>query len=267
MILRDEFEKYLSKLYSVDSFEDYCINGLVVEGKTQIEKIGFGVSFNLPFLNEAIAKGCDAIIVHHGIFKDGFFSLKGYLKERIKLLIENDISLFSIHLPMDAHPQIGHNALMFDVIGAQVTGKIDVGFIGVNSGGKSIMEISDQLNGYLIPNGIKTAKESISNDSYFSLNKRGYFTLLKNGPDVPEMVAIVSGGSSGIYEEAVNLGADTFICGDIREHIPAISLETKTNFINLGHYFSERPGILALKEKVEKEFPVECEFIEIPNPV
>jgi dinuclear metal center YbgI/SA1388 family protein len=267
MISRDELEKYLDKIYSVDDFEDYCINGLVVEGRAKIEKIGFGVSFNLPFLNKAVENECDAIVVHHGIFENGFFSLKGYLRERVKRLIENDISLFSIHLPMDAHPQIGHNALMFNVIGAQITGKINVGFIGVNSGGRSILEISDKLNDYLIPQGIKSAKESISNDDYFSLNKRGCFTLLKNGPDVPKMVAIVSGGSSGIYEEAVNLGADTFICGDIREHIPAISFETKTNFLNIGHYFSERPGILALKEKIDKEFSVECVFIEIPNPV
>ncbi len=267
MILRDEFEKYLYKLYSVDTFEDYCINGLVVEGKTQIEKIGFGVSFNLPFLNEAIAKGCDAIVVHHGIFKDGFFSLKGYLKKRVKLLIENEISLFSIHLPMDAHPEVGHNALMFKAIGADITDKLSVGFIGKNVNRKSMEEIAILLQDYLVPEIGTGSITGLKIKEGFGLETIGDFSLYKNGPDIPEIVAIVSGGSSGLYEEAIDSGVDTFICGEVKEHIPSISFETKTNFLNIGHYYSERPGILALKDKVDKDFDIGTLFIEIPNPV
>ena len=269
MILRDEFEKYLSVLYSVDSFEDYCLNGLVVEGKSEINRIAFGVSFNSLFIDKSVSLGCDAVVVHHGIFDKGPFSIRGYLKGRLKEVFKKNISLFSLHLPMDAHPEIGHNALLFQAIGAGIESPFKWGFIGRNSSGYSLREMCKNFENYLIPSELKNGFSVIRYPEAEDKKEQDFagFGVLNNGPEIPNRILIASGGSTDLFEESILRGVDTFICGEIKEQIPAISLETKTNFVNLGHYFSERPGILALKEKVEKELPVECEFIEVVNPI
>ncbi|MEN8152819.1 MAG: Nif3-like dinuclear metal center hexameric protein [Acidobacteriota bacterium] len=268
MILRDELESFLRQIYKYEDYEDYCENGLVVEGSSEINSIAFGVSFNGLFIDEAIGLGSDAVIVHHGIFDKGNFVLKGIKKERIKKVINNEISLFGIHLPMDAHPEIGHNALLLDAIGAKITGPLKWGFFGENSSRKNINEMMKIFNRYLDPQledkGPYTFKQFDSSGEVESEGNHR-FEVLKNGPDIPVRIFIASGGSTDLYEEAVKLGADTFICGEIKEHIPAISHETKTNFINLGHYYSEKPGILALKSRIEEKFDVNCTFIEVPN--
>ncbi len=264
-----ELEAFLNETYKFENFDDYCVNGLVVEGKRKIKKMGFGVSFNAPFLERSINSGCDAILVHHGIFQKRFFTLKGIEKNKVKKLLNNDISLFGIHLPMDAHPQIGHNALLMKSIGAEITEPLKWGFFGKNKEGKSIKSIIDILHEFLHPEDFTLNTSEIETVpvglNEFNLNYRSGFMLLENGPEVPDNIFIASGGSTDLYEEAVAVGADTFICGEIKEHIPAISLETGTNFINLGHYYSERPGIIALMNLIKEKFNVDVEFIEVPN--
>ncbi len=269
MVKREEFNKYLKEFYSVDQFEDYCVNGLVVEGKEEIGKIGFGVSFNLELLHMANSSGCDALVVHHGIFDKGPFAIKGYLKGRLKKLFDKDLSLFSLHLPMDAHPDIGHNALLFKAVDAVIETPVKWGFTGRNSAGYDLDALCKKFAEFLIPAELKKGfplyvYTGLGEDEKVLFNS---FGVLDNGPVIPERILIASGGSTDLYESAIQMGVDTFICGEIKEQIPAISYETKTNFINLGHYYSERPGVLALKEKVERELDVQCEFFEIPNPV
>ncbi len=265
MILLSELEKYLNSKYKFDDFEDYCINGLVIEGKKEIRKIGFGVSFNSPFLEKAVSSGSDAVLVHHGIFQKRFFSLRGIERERVQKILNNNISLFGIHLPMDAHPEIGHNSLLLKSIRCEILEPLKWGFFGRNGEKNSINSIIDILHSLLHPKGYKYS-ETDCNDE-FNLQHKSGFMVLGNGPEVPERIFMASGGSTDLYEDAVALGADTFICGEIKEHIPAISLETGTNFINLGHYYSEKPGVVELMKLIGKKFDVETEFIEIPNPV
>lgn len=268
MILRNELEQFLADLYKYENFEDGCENGLQVEGKEKIEKIMFGVSFNLPFLNRAVREKPDAIIVHHGIFQQGVFKLKGTLKQKVKMLLEYEISLFGIHLPMDAHPELGHGALLLSAVGAEGIEPFDVGASGINAKGHSLDHILDIFHEQLHPGDFgKDDKEKQYQDPIFSLTKRHGFTILRNGPGIPKRMAVISGGSSGFYEKAVAMGADTYFSGDIKEKIPAISCETKTNFVNLGHYFSEKPGVLVLKKKIEETFDVQTGYIEIPNPI
>lgn len=266
MVLRFELEQYLVDLYKYENFDDGCENGLQVEGKEKIEKILFGVSFNLPFLERAVRGKPDAIIVHHGIFQQGVFKLKGTLKQKVKMLLDQKISLFGIHLPMDAHLEMGHGALLLSAIGAEGIEPFDVGASGENKKGYNLDRILDIFHEQLHPPGFgKDEKEY--EDPIFSLTKKHGFTILRNGPEIPKRMSVITGGSSGYYEKAVALGTDTYFAGDIKEKIPAISYETKTNFVNLGHYFSEKPGVLALKKKIEETFDVQTGYIEIPNPV
>jgi len=266
MVLRDELNRFLADLYKYENFEDYCENGLQVEGKEEIEKILFGVSINRPFLGQAIREKADAVIVHHGIFQQGVFKLKGTLKQRVKMLLDKNISLFGIHLPMDCHPELGHNALLLSYIGAESIEPIEIGFCGKNVQEYNLDRILEIFHEQLHPKSFLDSDKENEN-SIFSLSMKHGFTLLENGPAVPKRIAVITGESSGFYEKAIEVGVDTFVGGEIKEKIPSLSYESRTNYINLGHYFSEKPGVLALKKRIEENFDVQTEYIEVPNPV
>ncbi|MCU0286413.1 MAG: Nif3-like dinuclear metal center hexameric protein [Acidobacteria bacterium] len=266
MILRDNLNRFLAGLYNYENFDDHCQNGLQVEGKDKIEKIIFGVSFNQPFLEAALQEKPDALIVHHGIFQQGVFKLTGILKQKIKMLLDNDISLFGIHLPMDAHPALGHNALLLSAIGAGNIESFNVGFCGENVQEHPLEYILEIFHQQLHPHDYNYTRKENEN-SIFALTTPYGFTVLRNGPQVPKKIGIITGGASAYYEKAIEKGVDTFFCGEIKEKIPALSLETHTNYINLGHYFSEKPGILALEKTIAEKFAVQTAYIEIANPV
>lgn len=266
MVSRDELSRFLADLYQYQNFDDYCENGLQVEGKEKIESIVFGVSFNRPFLEKAIKQEPDAIIVHHGIFQQGVFKLTGMLKQRVKMLLDHDISLFGIHLPMDGHLELGHNALLLKSIDAEGLEPFEVGARGENAKGHILDRILEIFHKKLHPEGFGESRLS-NDDSVFSLSRKYGFTVLDNGPEIPGKIAVITGGSSGYYEKAIEKGCDTFFGGDIKEQIPAISYETRTNFVNLGHYYSEKPGVLVLRALIAEKFAVQTDYIEIPNPV
>ena len=265
MLLRDDLTGFLKDLYQYENFQDYCENGLQVEGKEKIETIIFGVSFNLLFLQQAIEKNADAIIVHHGIFQQGVFKLTGTLKQKVKMLLDHGISLYGIHLPMDSHPGIGHAALLLSSIGAAGIKPFDVGYRGENTKNHSLDQILEIFHRQLHPEDLIILQESKSN--LFSLSTKYGFQVMANGPEIPRKIVIMTGGASGFYEKAIEEGADTFFGGDIKERIPAIAVETQTNFINLGHYFSEKPGVIALQKLITEKFDVKTKYIEIPNPI
>lgn len=268
MILRKDLERFLSEQYDFSKYSDYCENGLQVEGKEMIHSILFGVSFHAPLLDRAIEYGVDAIIVHHGIFGQGHFHVKGILKQKIKALMVNDISLFGIHLPMDGHPVIGHNALILKILGATEVEPFELGFRGVNSPGYTLDKILETLHNALHPSGIeRVQEEEIVENSLFKMKRKYGFQVVENGPVIPKRIGVISGASSSFYEKAIQEGIDTFLGGDIKEHIPAFSIETLSNFVNLGHYYSEKPGVLALMDKIKQNFDVKCEFAEFENPV
>lgn len=260
-----ELDKFLNEYYKFDEFDDYCVNGLVVEGKRKIRKMVFGVSYNAPFLEAAVKAEADALLVHHGIFRKGLFSVKGIHREKLKILLDRDISLFGIHLPMDAHSETGHNALLLKAAGLRQAQSLKWGFFGFNNTKRQLSDILKSLHGHLHPGEFMYS--DTSDAGAFNQQQKYGFTLLRNGPEVPEKVFMASGGSTDLYEDAVAMGADTFICGEIKEQVSSVSLETKTNFVNLGHYYSEKPGILALMNLIARKFNIETQFIEIPNPI
>ena len=265
MLLRDQLTCFLRDLYHYENYQDFCENGLQVEGQEEVRTIVFGVSFNLPFLQRALEKEPGAIIVHHGIFQSGVFKITGVLKQKIKILMDRGISLYGIHLPMDAHPEVGHGVLLLSALGAGGIEPFDVGAWGENVKGHSLDRMLEIFHRELHPGDFVSPQEG--EDGIFSLSSAYGFRVLRNGPAVPKNLAVITGGSADFYEKAIARGADTFFCGDIKEWTPAISVETRTNFVNLGHYFSEKPGILALKKIIAGKFAVRTEYIEIPNPV
>jgi len=261
---RVELEQYLDELYHYDEFDDYCYNGLQIEGSDDIRNIVFAVSFNSLLLEKAIMSNADAIIVHHGIFGKDFFKIHEPFKSIVHEILNRNISLFGIHLPMDAQPEIGNNAELTRMIGGSVIEKMNVGFLVENTRKFSMMQILHLYGKELGTYDDNNQKEPLTPLHYKNFGGIQYYDF---GPDTPYKIGILSGGGSSYLDQALESGADTFITGDLKEHIPAILYDNKINYINLGHYRSEKTGILALKKQIEGKFPVECTFIDVENPL
>lgn len=245
MAERTKIVAFINKYLEVKNFEDYCVNGLQIEGKADIRKIVAGVSLNLELINTAIKKHADMILVHHGIFGKDFFQIKGVWKKRIKQILTHDINLAGYHLPLDAHPVVGNNILLLKKLGLQEVERIDVGWIGRYDKAVTFNDFVEKVNTLL-----KTK-------SYVINNCTGKIRT----------VGIISGGASKRVIQAIDAGLDLFLSGDIKEDIVDIVKESSISFINAGHYRTEKLGIEALGELVSKEFGVEVEFVEVDNEI
>ncbi|OGF27835.1 Nif3-like dinuclear metal center hexameric protein [Candidatus Falkowbacteria bacterium RIFOXYB2_FULL_34_18] len=246
---RNKIVKFCEDYLKVKDFTDYCHNGLQVEGSEEINKIITGVSFSRKLIEKANpptgGKKAQMIIVHHGIFGNQIPSplqLKGIVKNRIKLILENDINLCGFHLPLDAHPIIGNNILLCKLLGVKKVKPFDVGFIGELDRQVDFKKFVDLVNKKL---GVQSF-------------------VLENGKKQIKKAAIISGGSSPDFEKAARLGADVYICGDIREEVVRGTEEAGINLINAGHYNTEKLGIQNLGKLIAKKFKVKVEFVDIP---
>ena len=155
-MLRDELESYLADLLSVDDFNDYCPNGLQVEGGDKINKLICGVTASQALIDDAIRKKADAILVHHGYFWKGEDpAIRHLKKQRIQSLLENNISLFAYHLPLDAHSTFGNNVQLANLLGFQVEkalekhGKHDLGLVCRLESEMTIEQLSNVVNAQL----------------------------------------------------------------------------------------------------------------------
>lgn len=242
---RNKIVKFCEEYLKVKDFEDYCVNGLQVEGKSEVKKIVTGVSISQKLIEQAISKKADMIMVHHGIFINPISSpprIKGFIKDRLKMLLENDLNLLGFHLPLDAHPEIGNNFSLCKLLGIKNAKPFYVGCIGETDG---------KIN---IDDFIKKVENKLDTKTY----------AIKAGRKLVEKVGIISGGASPDFKNAKEEGADTYICGDVREEVVRAVEESEINFINAGHYNTEKLGIKNLGELIAKEFDIDVEFVDIP---
>ena len=237
--------KYCEDYLSVDKFDDGCFNGLQVEGAKKIDKIIVGVTWSEKLIRAAIKKQAKLIIVHHGFFKSDFGDtprLKGFMKNRIKLLLEHDINLAGFHLPLDEHAIIGNNISICKSLGIKKIKKFSFGFYGELDKKQDFKEF------------VKKVDKNLQTKSY----------VIPAGQKKIKKIAVISGAASPYFKEAAELGADTYICGDAREEIVRAVEETGINFINAGHYNTEKMGIQNLGKLIAKKFKVKVEFVDVP---
>jgi len=232
--------------------KDYCPNGLQVEGKKEISKVITGVSACMELFTAARDMGADAIVVHHGILWDsGDKAIRGSMRERVKFLLDHDISLLAYHLPLDRHPEVGNNVQI-----AKALGLVDLKPFGEYNG-KSIGR-SGQL------------AEAVSIEQFMDLVRstiNGAARCHAFGPVEARHVAICSGGCQQLFHQAIKDGADVFITGEDSEWIYHLAREENIHYVAAGHHASERFGPMALGEWIGENMDVEVEFVDIPNPL
>lgn len=234
--------KDLNKLLQIDLTPEQ--NGLQVEGAKEIKKIVFGVSANMALFEAAVKRGAQMLIVHHGLLWGHEQKLTGVFGARVRFLIKNDLNLVAYHLPLDKHPVFGNNAGLAKMLGLKnlkpfgTYKGLKIGFKGNFAKPKSFESIFKILGG----------------------------EGLNFGPKQIKTVAVVSGGAHDMLEEAISEKADLYICGSRDEYVQELAREGKINFIAMGHYNSEKLGILALKKYIDKKYKVSTEFVDIKNP-
>ena len=254
MAERDAIIDYLDDLLDAGAFEDYGPNGLQVPGARDVSKVVTAVSAHQELFEQAAAAGAQMALVHHGIFwGSGNGPIDERMKRRLKTLFDADLSLAAYHLPLDAHAEVGNNALICRALGfepaapfAAARGR-PIGWIGRADG-----------DGVAAGELIGRCRETFDRDDVLHF---------PGGPDLVRTIGVVSGGGDGYFGEAIDRGVDAFVSGEPSEPAMADAREAGVHFIAAGHWASETFGIRRLGEAVAARFGVEHEFIELPNPV
>lgn len=249
--MRDEIIRFLDDYLQIASFRDYCPNGLQVIGRPAVERVALGVSANLECFRLAAEGKADMLITHHGLFWENTSQVVGTMrKSRLKLLFRHDITLLGYHLPLDAHPVVGNNALWLKELGFELEG-INLGV----ARGRPIGAI-----------GNATRRQTLR-DLVEQVTRVGGAPprVYAYGPQTVRRVGVVTGGGYHNLPDAIALGCDTFITGETGEPSEGIAREEGINFIGVGHYNSEKLGVQALGELLQTQFGVTTFFCDVPN--
>ena len=244
--------QFLDDCLQPGRFQDYCPNGLQVEGRADVERLVTGVTASQALLEEAIGWGADAVLVHHGYFWKGERpEIVGIKRRRIAALINNDISLIAYHLPLDAHPELGNNARLGQLLELGESRPL------LEDDPASVGNVSDLA--VPVPAADITARLA-------QLTRR---TPLHIGPEdgLVASVAWCTGAAQGYIESAVAAGADMFITGEVSEPTVHIAREEGIHFVAAGHHATERYGVQALGDYLGENLGLQHRFIDIDNPV
>lgn len=253
MAARDEIISFLDELLDSPAFEDYGPNGLQVPGAAEVRKVATAVSAHQELFERAAAGGAQMLLCHHGIFWGaGNGPIDARMKRRLVTLFDADLSLAAYHLPLDAHADVGNNALICRGLGFEpvepfgVARGRTIGWIGEAADGVPVAELLDRAR---------------------ALFDREDVLHFDGGPEVIRRVGAVSGGGDGFFGDAIAAGVDLFVSGEPSEPAMADAREAGVHFLAAGHWASETFGIRRLGQIVADRFGVEHEWVAAPNPV
>ena len=250
MTTREDIVRFLDEYLCSASISDCSLNGLQVQGRDAVRKIVFGVSANMELFKKAKVFGADMIIVHHGLLWGQEQPLTGIFGCRVGFLLENKISLVGYHLPLDKHPVIGHNAQLLKKLEATQLKPFAL-YHGQQIG----------FCGEIKPNSLAAVTRKLEQVCGTKA------IVLPFGPKKICRVGVVSGGGWSMLTDAVREGLDLFVTGSLDEPAQELCREGHIHCIALGHYNSEKIGVQALMNMVQKQFGVETKFIDIKNQI
>lgn len=233
-------------------FKDYCPNGLQIEGKSEVDILVSSTTASLQAIETALDLKADALIVHHGYFWKGEPSpLTGLKGKRIKQLMHANVSLIAYHLPLDAHPDLGNNAALAELLGIQITGALDsTERFPIGNIGELAQAISPHAFATLLEEKLGQKPLHISNQK----------TQLKR-------IGFCTGGAQDFLAKAAALECDAYISGEVSERTYHEALEYQVDYFAAGHHATERYGIQRLAEALAAEFNLQHHYVELNNPV
>ncbi len=244
---------FLDELLEIERFADLGPNGLQVPGAEHVTTIVTGVSAQRALFERAIAEHAQLVLAHHGILWDFEPRRIGPVQAmRLRLLLANDIALAGYHLPLDAHPLHGNNAILAERLGA--------------AGHKRAFGVKGEPIGTIAwfePDGVPAADLFAR---IADVTQREPLVFDAGRPTI-RTLGIVSGAAANTLQEAIDLGLDAFVTGEPKEHVMAQAREAGIHFVAAGHYATETFGIQRLGELVAERFGVQHVFADIPNPV
>lgn len=240
---------YLNDYLRIDRIQDASRNGLQVEGRAKVERVSLAVDACLQTIRATARYKADMLIVHHGLFWSRHEQITGVMAKRVATLMQNGISLYAAHLPLDCHEEVGNNVELIRLFGLDAAGSFGM-YNGVEIGciGESASPLSRR--------GLRARIEKVM---------RARPQILAFGPQRIRRVAVCSGGAAALTAEAKDRGCDTFVTGETSHVAYHIAKEAKINVIYAGHYASETVGVKALGRHLTKRFGLVCRFINAPT--
>jgi dinuclear metal center YbgI/SA1388 family protein len=248
---------FLDATLAIDRFRDYAPNGLQVEGALEVDRIVTGVSASAELIARAVERQADLVVVHHGlVWGGGIAKIAGPMRQRLKLLLGNDVSLAAYHLPLDHHARLGNNAGLCDALG--LTGE-RTGFGDVRGVALGVAA------GWPQPLSRAAALDRIAAGVCGGQPPRFVFA---HGPDVVRKVGVCSGAASDLLEAAAGHGCDLFLTGELAERAGDLAKELQVTLVAAGHYATEVFGAIRLADELRARFPsVDVEFVAAPSPL
>lgn len=244
-----ELVAYLDDTLNISGFKDPSNNGLQIEGAPQVRRVACAVDAALPTLQAAAEGGADLLLVHHGLFWGQPLMVRGPHKRRLQVALDAGLSLYAAHLPLDAHPELGNNAVMAGALSlqqrqpfGQFAGQ-SIGFGGELPFALSLQDLAERIQ-----------------------RLTGEVALVHGGgPGEARRVAIVSGAAGDQIEAAAQAGYDTLITGEPKHQHFHDAFEHGVNVLYAGHYDTEVFGVRALAAHVEDRFGLPWQFLHHPS--
>lgn len=248
-MLNYKLEKIINFYLKNENIKDYAPNGLQVEGCCEVKKIITGVTACQELIDKAINLQAQAIIVHHGFFwKNESPIINNNKRKRLKSLLINNINLYSWHLPLDLHDEIGNNYCLSKVLKIKIIKKINK-FI-----------LLGQLNK---PTTLKNFTKIITD----KLKRVPFVFSSKKASKYISKIALCTGSGQNLISSLYNHEVDAFLTGEVSESTIHYVKENKIHFFSAGHHATEIFGILELGNWLKKNYNFEVNFININNPI
>jgi dinuclear metal center YbgI/SA1388 family protein len=226
---------------------DGALNGLQVSNSGTVGRIGAAVDASERTIAEAIRRGCDLLLVHHGLFWDGNVPVTGRRYRKLRTLLAADTAVYSAHLPLDVHAEVGNNAILARELGVELEGRFG-DYRGMALGWWGRLELKRETLG-----------------ARLDVVLGGRVRMLGFGPEVVRPVGVITGGGGGMIGAAVAAGLDAYITGEGAHHTYFDAEESGINVYYGGHYATETWGVKALAAHLESRFDLPWEFIDLPT--
>jgi dinuclear metal center YbgI/SA1388 family protein len=247
MATREAIVAFADELLDVEAFPEYGRPGLQVVGADEVSKLVCGVSCSKELFEQAGVRSAQMVLVHHGLFwRNEPLVVDRRLKGRLEALFAANLTLLAYHLALDAHPELGNNALLAERLGAKREGAFaQIGAAARLDEPTGIDDLSRRLSE-------ATGREPL---------------VFAEGPERVERIAVVTGGGGTRLIEAAHEGFDALVTGEPEEPALYTARELGIHFLAGGHYATETFGVHALAARLAAEFGLEWEFVDLPNPV